>query len=151
MPSGAGLNRWGEFGGVPILSTSAASGTVDSGAIVGGGQFFSKWAFQLIAGSATSLSGHSVAIYGTIDPNAILYWQNGVNGKTPDLSSLPASSWFALPAPADGSSGDTSTWNNPLTATGQCLYTPMPLVAVRALDTITSGTGDLIVLAMAIP
>jgi hypothetical protein len=150
--SGAGLNRSGVNGGVAILQTSETSGTVSSGLIVEGGQFFSKWTFQLIPlAPSTTFSGHSVAVYGTIDPQAIILWQQFRQGQIADLSSFPSTSFFQLPAPADGSTGDLSVWNNPLTDVGQCLYTPMPLVGVAAVDTITDGSGGVALLMMSIP
>lgn len=153
MPSGAGLNRFGSYGGVAILSTSATSGTVDSGAIVAGGEFFSKWSFQIIPfAPSTSFSGHSIVVYGTIDPNAILYYQNQLQGTTPNLGDFPSTSWFPLPAPSsEDAAPDTYAWANPLTTAGQSLYSPMALTAIRALDTITDGTGAVTLLAMAIP
>lgn len=161
MASGAGLNRWGEYGGVPILTTSAASATSAMIAMEAIG--FSKWAFQLLG----TFTGYSVVIQGTIDPLAYQLWQAAMQGKSVTvggtvysgpalLTALPDTSWADLVAPSTegGESGTPDAaeqfWN-PLTAAGQWLYSSYPVVAVRAVATGTSQTGTLTVVGMAIP
>ena len=68
---------------------------------------------------------------------------------------MPATSWANIVAPSteggETTPDDTSQFYNPLTATGQFLYTSMPLVAVRAVVTATAATGAVTVLGYAIP
>jgi len=177
MASGAGLNRWGNQGGVTLLaglsSTTTAVATPLTGygtvatqngkALPGGNDSglwgcaamgFTKWVFQLLG----TLTGVSVTIYGTIDPNAYLvYTANAANdGPTTgtlyipgtalgQAVSVPASSWFALPGPSEASG--TGGIANPLTATTTLLVSSLPLVAVRAVVTTAAavtGTGSVV-------
>lgn len=108
---------------------------------------FSKWLFQLTS-NATSISGWSVAFYGTIDMGAY-YSTRSV--KLPGYGSgytFPSQSWCFLESPSGSSGGQ---WPNPITTLGVMLYVPIPLVAVRVVATATSAVGDIAVLGFAVP
>ena len=182
MASSAGLNSWGNNGGVTLLAglssatTSVASpltayGTISNAqgkALPGGNDSglwgvaakgFTKWVFQLLGG----ITGVSVTIYGTFDPNAYLvYTANAANdgpttgtfyqqGTTVGSTvSVPASSWFALPGPSEASG--TGGIANPLTSTTTLLVSSLPLVAVRAVvTTVATPTGNGSVIGFAVP
>jgi len=154
MASGAGLNRVGFHGGKPVL-TCSGDGTYDSGIVMSEAMAFSKWVFQIIPTQSAAPSGWSVTCYGTIDPKANELWEQyfeGGWGTTSPLTLLPATSWFQIVSQSTETSGDTAVWSNPLTASGQHLYTPVPFVAVRvvAVGTSTNSTG-ITVLAFAVP
>lgn len=149
MSSSAGLNRWGPNGGFPFFfgnrsgtatdlpQTLGASGSVDSGPIGVEAIGFSKWGFQLIQYGSTALTGYSATIYGTLDPIAYRAWQAAIQGLA--AVTVPATSWFILPSPAEQTGAGVST--NPITQTGVVLpYNLSPLVAVRCVLT-TDGTG----------
>jgi hypothetical protein len=182
VASGAGLNRWGNNGGVTLLaglsSTTTAVATPLTGygtvsnqngvALAGGNDSgvwgcaamgFTKWVFQLLG----NLTGISVTLYGTIDPNAYLVYtaNSGVDGFTtgslylggaPQRSAVavPASSWFVLPGPSEQTG--TGSIANPLTSTTPLFVASMPLVAVRAVvTTSTAAAGNGSVIGFAVP
>lgn len=168
MPSGAGLNRYGTLGGVPILTIpSGASalaaplagyGTIgqnDSGGVAHAAAGFTKWTFQLIGPGAGS-AGYTVSLYGTVDPALLQYvYTTGPSSGQPmdtcATTAIPASSWFLLPAPSEQSG--TGQVGNPLVSSGaQLLIVSMDLIAVRAvLTTIGAPTKSVTVLASAAP
>src|SRR5487761_2072814 len=155
MASGAGLNVWGNSGGVTLLSLNPSApivasplagygttGVNDSWLTAGNNSStdatgFTKWLFQLVpADGSTTFSGYSVTLYGTIDSRAYRQIANGNNpGQTTGIT-LPAGAWFVLPSPADQTG--TGTPANPLTATNPFLNVSLPLVAVRAVLTASS-------------
>lgn len=144
MASGAQLNRWGNSGGVVLLTLNSAAsaialpnygtvGTNDSGGYVGA-IGMTKWIFQKI-GAGT---GYTVTLLGTINPAAYQAYTNGGAGDPIGTSAIPASDWFVLPGPSEQSG--TGIIANPLTDTTPILTVSMPLVAVRAVLTAVSGT-----------
>lgn len=147
--SGAGLNYVAE---VVARWAAKASGTYDTGPVVApAGSFFSKTGAQLLAQSGTtSITGWSVACYGTYDYRAFLMAQaNNVDGfAIPPGFTLPTTSWvqWALPQ-----SETTPTWTNPIVAFGTSAFSPEPWVAVRFVATCTSATGDIAVALVRIP
>jgi hypothetical protein len=175
MASGAGLNRTGNGGGVKLLSNLGAGTATVATPLTGYGTigvndsgYFampeaigsSKWTFQLVRSpsSATTFSGLSVTIYGTIDSRAYADWKNsnepaayGLNltqGGVPQT--IPADSWFVLPSPSDQTGAGAAV--NPLTAPGSFLYCSLNLVAVRAVLTgSTTPTGSCDVIGFAVP
>ena len=134
----------------------SGNGTFDSGIQMSEAIAFSKWLFQLRVQNTEggTVSGWSVTLYGTIDPQAFdLYDQYNAGGWTTNpLTLLPATSWVAIPAPStEGASPDAYTWANPLTATALALYSPAPWIAVRAVAVGSSSTGAIDVLGFAVP
>lgn len=153
MASGAGLNRVGARGG-KLLLTAAGDGTYDSGIVMTEAFGFSKWNFQITATTSAAPTGWSVTFYGTIDPQAYdlndLYFEGG--WTTNPLTLLPASSWVPIPAPeTEDTSPDAFAWHNPITATGQALYSNAPWVAIRAVAIGSSSQGGINVYGFAIP
>lgn len=162
MASGAGINRWGNSGGVTLLAglgtatTSVATplsgyGTInalggnDSGGFGCAAMGFTKWVFQLLGNTANI----SVTIYGTEDPAAYSAFTTN-SGQDGWSSPCPASSWFALPGPSEQSG--TGAIANPLTSTTPLLVVSLPLVAVRAVVTAASApTGRGSVVGFAAP
>ena len=132
----------------------SVDGTYDSGMVMLEAIGFSKWTFQLrTQGDFASVgpSGWSVTVYGTVDPQAYTNHQQWIQfGGT--LTQIPASSWVPIPAPAtEDTSPDVYAWHNPLTATGQALYSSAPWAAIRVVA-IGSGTnGAIDVLGFAVP
>ena len=162
MASGAGLNRVAQQGGKPLLlidiTATAVStpltgygtiGSNDSGLVMLEAIGFTKWAFCLVGNT----TGQSVTIYGTLDPIASQAWNTPHNGPKggPDGSTVvPAGSWFKLPGPSEQTG--TGGISNPLVAATPLLNVSMPLVAVRAVLTVTSSpAGDCQVLGFAVP
>lgn len=150
MPgSGAGLNY---VATVAARWAAKASGTYDSGPITApAGSFFSKTGAQIIAQTGTSsISGWSVACYGTYDYRALLMsMENNVDpSAVPPGFTLPASSWvqWALPQ-----SETAPTWANPLTDFGMSAFSPEPWVAVRFVATCTTASGDIAIALVRIP
>lgn len=142
MPMTQGLGSVGTNGGVALLTTAAAS--FDSGVQMNEASGYTNWRFQLTG----TFTGYSVQLYGTIDPaakNSIVPGQSLVSHG--DTTTVPATSWFALDAPAVA----VGTESNPLTAAGQSLKHSGPLVAVRAVATGSSQTGSVTVLGFAAP
>lgn len=154
--SGAGLNR---SQSVILPACAAATSAVYDSLVFGDTRYplgpkmweaagFTKWGFQIITSEAT-ISGWSVAIFGTFDMRA--YWMMQSPSGLPPGFVLPASSWFELPSPETETTDDVFDWHNPLTGLNQGLYCSAPLVAVRAIATATSATGDITVIGFAVP
>jgi hypothetical protein len=72
MASGAGANRWGREGGVPILTAVPGTAvTFDSGIWGVEAGYWTTWTFMGVRlYSADTITGWTVTIYGTIDPRA---------------------------------------------------------------------------------
>ena len=133
----------GDKGGVIILQTDQAS--ADSGAKIMAARGFSKWVFQLRG----TFTGYSVTIYGTISAEAAEIYDQNVLAGIPDAKIIIGNdAWFGIPAPST-SAADAFVYVNPLTTTGQVLYSGIPLNAVRAIATGTTQTGIVRVLAFA--
>jgi hypothetical protein len=169
--------RVGSQGGVPFFNATAGidkngvatpitatSTTVDSGIQMVEALNMHKFAFQCIGTGAN----FTATFYGTLDPAAYqLYYYGTTTIPTaattasgtmaqglPNMTgrgstSLPATSWFPLPAPSEESG--TGASSNPMVATGSVLaYTFTGLVAVRCVVVTQSGfTGSLQVLGFA--
>lgn len=171
MPSGAGLNRAGLLGGIPILTVAttatpiavaaalASYGTIgvnDSGGVLHSAAGFTKWDFQLI-GVGSNAAGYSVTLLGTTDPALLnfVYTKGPTSGVSMDLCAVtaaPASSWFVLPAPSEQSG--TGAVTNPLVSGsgGGVLQVNMLLYAVRAIVTANAATiSPITVIASAVP
>jgi hypothetical protein len=144
--SGAGLNYANKL---LLRCAAATSATYDSGIALTEAAFFSKTSFQIIAlGSTSTISGWSVACYGTHDIRA-LYLAEGVSSPdTPPGFTLPATSWVEVALPQTET---TPTWANPITAFGVTAFSPEPWVAVRVVATATSASGDIAVICSRIP
>ena len=175
MASGAQLNRWGNSGGVAMLTLNSAAtavalpsfgtlGVNDSGAFITpiGMQ---TWTFLLI-GAGT---GYTVTLLGSIDPTlyveaspstllplatavALGVPATNYSGKTdpfiPVLSD--ANSWAPLPGPSEQSG--TGASQNPITASGIFFQAKIALVAVRAVLTASaSAAGSITVVGFAVP
>lgn len=147
--SGAGLNYVAK---VVAKWAAKSSGTYDTGPIVvPEGVFFSKTGAQLICQSGTSsISGWSVACYGTYDYRAYLAsLENNVDPEAiPSGFTFPTTSWVEWAMPQSETS---PTWSNPLTGLGQSAFSPEPWVALRFVATCTSATGDIAVAVVRIP
>jgi hypothetical protein len=107
---------------------------------------FSKWLFQITPSTTAAPSGWSVTVYGTIDPAAYnLKDAYDAGGWTTNpLTLLPTTSWVAIPSPeTEDTSPDTFAWHNPITGSGQALYTNAPWAAIRvvAIGTTTNGSS----------
>jgi hypothetical protein len=140
--SGAGLNYANKI----LLTCAPGGGPYDSGIQLTEAAYFSKTSFQLIAAhGTTTISGWSVACYGTHDARAIEIVQ-GIGPWAAFV--LPASSWVEVALPQ---SETTPTWANPLTAFGQTAFSPEPWVAVRVVATATAATGSIAVVCTRIP
>ena len=96
---------------------------------------FSDWNFQLTG----TFTGFTVTLYGTLDP-AVRTDLAGASATYP-LPGAAGGAWFALPARAVESTGDTNVFNNPLTAITQGFRYQGPLVAVIAVATVATPTG----------
>lgn len=156
--SGAGLNRVNatiltvNANASAVVSPLTAYGTLgvnDSGQVLTEAMNFTKWTFSLIGGGTPATYG--ITLYGTNDPAAYTAWKMALNpsyamlyngGKT---VTLPATSWFKLPGPAEQSG--TGAISNPITPTSPLLTVSLPLIAVRAVLT-TAGTGGPISVAV---
>lgn len=120
------------------------------------------WQFQMIGAGATA-SGYTVTLYGTFDPAAYnLYYRLGQyapNLVAPNTTGrgsvlLPSTSWIILPGASEQSG--TGLSQNPMTSgsggfTSQVLVVSLALVAVRAVASVATPTGDIQVLGFAIP
>lgn len=150
MASGAGLNVVTKV----LMKCAAVAGSYDSNVLKGPlmweGAFFSKTSIQLLPQSGTtSISGWSVACYGTHDYRALLMNQSPIIELEPGFV-LPVTSWSEIPAPSP--EGSTPVWYNPLTDLGQTLFSPEPWVAIRVVATAASGvSGDIAIIAVRIP
>ena len=150
--SGAGLNYVNK---VLLRCAAAASGAIDSAVLYGPlmweAAFYSKTSFQIIAqDGTTSISGWSVACYGTHDLRALLMNQspNVDPASVPAGFTLPTTSWVEIALPQ---SETTPTWTNPIVDFGVSAFSPEPWVAVRVVATPTSATGDIAVICSRIP
>jgi hypothetical protein len=153
MPgSGAGLN----YAVKVLLKCAAATSEVYDSAVLYGpllweAAFFSKTSFQILAQGATAtMSGWSVACYGTHDYRAYLMNQspNVDPAAIPPGFTLPDTSWVKIALPQ---SETTPTWTNPIVAFGVTAFSPEPWVAVRVVATATSATGDIAITCTRIP
>jgi hypothetical protein len=145
VASGAGLNRVGARGGEVLLTLSPNSTSLDSGTQMSEAIAMKTWTFQII-GPGAAAAGYTVTLYGTIDPAAYdnVFGRPGpdpVTGAPAVKASgkgnllVPATSWFALPGPAE--QGGTGTMTNPMVSgTSNILQVSMALVAVRAVAVI---------------
>lgn len=166
MAGNAGLNRVGEYGGVPLLSLSPSStavaapttaygtiGTSDSGLILPEAIGFTKWTFSLAGLNAAAIAGYTVTIYGTIDPTAFQAWKpenNGPNGGPNGSTIINPGSWFVLPGPEEETG--TGPMANPLTATAPMLFASGALVGIRAVLTAIASPGPAaVVYGFAVP
>ena len=119
------------------------------------GAGFSKVGFQVVAArGSTTFSGYSITFFGTNDHRAYDVWRSSFDPMAfygQPAPTLPASSWFQIPALTDQSGTGADT--NPITAPGGVLATSRGLVAVRAVLTAISGgpTGCAQAQAFAIP
>ena len=147
--SGAGLNYVAE---VAARWAAKSTGTYDTGPILApAGSFFSKTGAQLLAQTGTSsITGWSVACYGTYDYRAYLMsLENNVDPNAiPAGFTLPTTSWVEWSLPQSETS---PTWHNPLTDFGQSAFSPEPWVAIRFVATCTSATGDIAIAVVRIP
>jgi hypothetical protein len=150
--SGAGLNRVNK---VVLRCAAASSATYDSGPVLWEAAYFSKTGAQLIClTGTTSISGWSVACYGTYDERALLEEQSPppdiqYNPNNPPTGfTFPTTSWvqWALPQ-----TETAPTWKNPIVALGQSAFSPEPFVAVRFVATASSATGDIAIVCVRIP
>ncbi|MDE2098158.1 MAG: hypothetical protein KGL39_12965 [Patescibacteria group bacterium] len=96
---------------------------------------FGEWEFALTG----TFTGFSVQLYGTIDPKAVN--DDGTPNTTYGAPGAAGAAWFPLPAQSTEGTGDTSVFNNPLTAINQIMHYKGHLVAVCAVATGTSPTG----------
>ncbi len=155
--SGAGLNR--VFATLLSLNSNAAAvgspltaygaiGVNDSGMALNEAANFTKWTVSATGGG----TGYSVTMYGTNDPKAYAAWRQGMNpGQYPGGAlTLPASSWFILPGPAEETG--TGQIANPLTATNPQFQFSGVLLAIRAvLTTATTPSGSFVIHVEAAP
>jgi hypothetical protein len=179
LASGAGLNRIGPLGGIPILSAYPTVAAVaapfagygvnsggppyagnDSGIQLVSAVGFSKYIFSIIGPNAAT-PGYTISVYGTIDPALLTYLETNHNAKNGmldgDVSGIvPATSWFLLSGPADQTG--TGAIANPMVTGGGSSTTTVvhehnfPLVAIRAVVTATNApTGNVTLLAMVTP
>lgn len=126
-----------------ILSTSAASATSAPTLWMTEAKGFSDWAFGLTG----TFTGYSVQLYGCLDPNVVN--DNGTPNTSYGNPGAGGAAWFPLPAQSTEGTGDTSTFNNPLTAINQVMTYKFLLLAVCAVATGTSQTGTVNVVAWA--
>jgi hypothetical protein len=169
MPSGAQLNKWGNNGGIVLLSnvptattafaTPLASygtiGTQDSGAYATPGGY-TKWSFQLI-GPGANAAGYTFSFYGTLDPAVYRAYTTAMGGggvtalaPEPFTAGAPATSWSLLPFQAATGGG---TEANPLvTGTNTIGFCSGALVAIRCvLTAVGTPTQPVSVVAFAVP
>lgn len=152
--SGAGLNRVQAVilscgtNTTAVASPLAGYGTIgvnDSGLQLCEAQGFTKWTFQLLGGG----TGYSVSLYGTSDPVAIGQWRASFNPQAPKYT-LPASSWFLLPGPAEQTG--TGTIANPMTGTNPQFQFSGALLGIRAVLTASATpSGVISVSVVAVP
>jgi hypothetical protein len=117
---------------------------------------YTKWTFQLASNIAyddlDDFTGWTVTIFGTIDLGAYLSTRSNPPNGYGSTYTFPESSWFQLPAPStEDTSPDEYAYANPLTALQTCLYSSIPLVAVRAVAVADDAVGDIAVIALAVP
>lgn len=151
MPgSGAGLNYVAR-----VLMKCAASASavydsnVRSGPLLWEAAFYSKTSIHIIPQSGTtSISGWSVACYGTMDYRALLMSQSPPAPEIPAGFTLPTTSWVEMAMPQ---SETTPTWANPIITLGVSAFSPEPWVAIRVVATAASATGDIAIIAVRIP
>lgn len=166
MASGAGVNRLGVLGGIPLLSMDANASAVstpladygiigvnDSGPQLWWGAGYTKWTVQLI-GDGAQAAGYTVSFYGTCDPVLLKHLYGGESQAGPqyytsppgdydiaDLADIvPASSWSLLPMQASTGGG---TETNPLVSgTNTIGFVNGGIVAIRAVLTATNSPSD---------
>jgi hypothetical protein len=144
--SGAGLNYAAR---VVMRCAAATSKVYDTGPILWEAGFFSKTGAQILCqGGTSSISGWSVACYGTYDYRALLMNQSPPPPEIPAGFTFPTTSWVQWAMPQ---SETTPTWTNPIIALGTSAFSPEPWVAVRFVATCTSATGDIAVAVVRIP
>jgi hypothetical protein len=126
-----------------VILTATASATSSPAVQMSEAAGYSEWNFGLTG----VFTGFSVQIYGTLDPAAVN--DDGTPNTAYGNPGAAGAAWFPLPAQATEGTGDTSVFNNPLTAINQVLHYKGALVAVCAVATGTSPTGTCKVVAWA--
>ena len=155
MASGAGLNRASvvelsiqDPTNIAVVSSPmTAYGTIgvnDSGQLLTEARDFTKWTISKI-GAGT---GYSFSVYGTNDPLAYAVFrytqlgQAAFPGNPGYVPSLPASSWFLLPAPSEQSG--TGSVANPISDSSPLLQYSGTITGIRVVLTAkTAGATGL--------
>lgn len=132
-----------------VLINTSGAGTVNGTPWVDASGF-KDWTFSLCSATVGgTITGWSVSIYGTLDPNVLNADGVTVNPNYPAPGAAGAS-WFLLPAESVETTGDTATFANPLTALSQVLRYKGPLLAVCAVSVGTAPTGTINVVGWAV-
>lgn len=133
-----------------LVSTNAASGTINSGII--GNEFngFSDIGFQMVPYTAgTTPTGYSAAVYATLDPAARN--NDGTLNTNYPIPGAAGGAWFELPAvSSQNAAPDTQNYANPLTAITQALFYRGPaVVALFVVITATTAANGCQIVAWA--
>lgn len=140
----------------------STGGTFNSGIVMASAAGFEHAAFQIISPTLVAISGFSVTVFGTLDPNVLLnaagltatqagFAAGGIGSMPNNAYPAPGATgaaWAAVPSPSEQSG--TGTVNNPLTALNQILETKIPFLAFWVQVVATAPTGSINVVGWSI-
>ena len=168
--SGAGLNRVGQRGGVPLLTVNLATaaanatplagyGTIgvnDSGTVFANALAFSKVVFQVLGSASiagTGTANGAFTIFGTVSQAA---YEQAIGSTIVSFAD-----WVQLPAPATETASDTTAWANPILVGNFTGFSPSyayfnvaPMMAYRVVYTAAQAgltAGIVSVVGFAVP